>query len=113
MLKVEDLLKNCDSLQVHYLSNESQNEFTAKFSDFVKQHVLGERKTEKCYAIIVDSTPYSSHAHTADESGYYLLLVYLVKAFASSVTECLVSSLVSDRRTAVCTSRLVMVDLML
>ena len=58
VLKVEELQKNGERLQVHYLSNESQNEFIAECSDLVKQHVLGESKSAKYYAIIVDhSTP--------------------------------------------------------
>ena len=62
MLKVEESHKKGERLQVHYLSSESQNEFITECSDLVKQHVLGERQSAKYYAIIVDSTPDSSHA---------------------------------------------------
>ena len=61
MLKVEELLKKGERLQVHYLSNESQNEFIAEWSNLVKLHVFEERKSAKYYAIIVDFTPDSSH----------------------------------------------------
>ena len=61
MLKVEESQKNGERLQVHYLSNESQNELIAECSDVAKQPVLGERKSARYYAIIVDSTPDSSH----------------------------------------------------
>ena len=62
VLKVEESHKKGERLQVHYLSSESQNEFITECSDLVKQHVLGERQSAKYYAIIVDSTPDSSHA---------------------------------------------------
>ena len=45
MLKVEELQKNGERLQVHYLSNEYQNEFIAECFDLAKQYVLGERKS--------------------------------------------------------------------
>ena len=61
MLKVEELRKNGERLQVHYLSNESQHVLITEFSDLVEQHVVGEKKSAKYYAIIVDSTPDSSH----------------------------------------------------
>ena len=51
---VEESLKKGERLQVHYLYDVSQNEFTAECSDLVKQHVLGEVKWAKYYAIIVD-----------------------------------------------------------
>ena len=54
-------MKNGERLQVHYLSNEFQNESIAECSDLVKQHVLGEMKSAKYYAIIVDSKPNLSH----------------------------------------------------
>ena len=60
MLKVEELQKKDERLQVHYLSNESQNEFIAECSDLAKQHVLEERKSAKYYAIMVDFTTDSS-----------------------------------------------------
>ena len=60
VLKVEGLQKKSERLQVHYLSNECQNEFIAECSDLVKQHILGERQSAKYYAIIVNSTPDSS-----------------------------------------------------
>ena len=43
--KVEVTQKKGERLQVHYLSNESQDEFIAECSDLVMQHVLGERKS--------------------------------------------------------------------
>ena len=61
MLKVEESQKKGERLQVHYLSNESQNEFIAECSDLVKQHVFGERKSAKCYVIVEDSASDSSH----------------------------------------------------
>ena len=39
VLKVEKSQKNCESLQVQYLSNESQNEFIADCFHLAKQHV--------------------------------------------------------------------------
>ena len=65
MLKVEESQKKSETLQVHYLSNESQNEFIAESSDLVKQHVLGGRMSVKYYAIIADSTPDSSQFEQA------------------------------------------------
>ena len=50
-----------ERLQVHYLSNESQNKFIAECSFLLKLHVLGESKSAKYYAMMVDSTPDSSH----------------------------------------------------
>ena len=65
VLKVEESQKKGEILQVHYLSNESQNEFIPECSDLVKQDVLGERQSSKYYAIIVDFTPDLSHVeHT-------------------------------------------------
>ena len=61
VLKVEEWQKRGERLQVHYVSNESQNEFIAEYSDLSKQHVLEERQSAKYYAIIVDFTPDSSH----------------------------------------------------
>ena len=55
--KAEESQKTAEKLQVHYISNESQNEFIVECSILVKQHVLGERKSAKFYAIIVDSAP--------------------------------------------------------
>ena len=49
-----------ERLKVHYLSNNSQNEFIAKCSDLVK-HVMEERHSAKYYAIIADSTTDLSH----------------------------------------------------
>ena len=49
-----------ERLQVHYLSNESHNEFIAECCDLVKQHILGEKQSAKYYVIIVDFTPDSS-----------------------------------------------------
>lgn len=43
----------------------------------------------------------------------YLELVYLVTAFVPSLTACLANSPGNRRRTAVCISRLVIVDLLL
>ena len=43
VLKVEESKIMGERPQVHYLSNEPQNEFIAKCSGLVKQHVLGER----------------------------------------------------------------------
>ena len=57
VLRVEKSKKKDERLQVHYLSNESQNEFTAECSDLVMQHDYGERKSAKYYAIMVDFTP--------------------------------------------------------
>ena len=57
-----------------YISNESQNEFIAKCSDLVKQHVLGERKSAKYYALIVDCSPDSSHVEQTT-----FILRYLVR----------------------------------
>ena len=74
VLKVEESQKKGISLQVHYLSNESQNEFIAECSGLVKQHILGERQFAKYYAIIVDSTPDSSHVEQTT-----FLLRYLVR----------------------------------
>ena len=74
VLTVEELQKKDERLQVHYLSNESQNEFIAKCCDLVKQHVLEERKSAKYYAIIVDSTPDSYHAEQTT-----FVLRYLVR----------------------------------
>ena len=62
VLMVEESQKKGEGLQVHYLYNESPNEYIAECSDLVKQHVLGERKFARCYATIVDSTPDSSLA---------------------------------------------------
>ena len=73
VLKEEESQKNCERLRVRYLSNESQNEFIAECSELVKQHVFGERKSAKYYAIIVDSTQDSSH----DEQTFRLR--YLVR----------------------------------
>ena len=42
VLKAEVSQKMGERLQVHYLSNVSQNEFIAECSDHVEQHVLGE-----------------------------------------------------------------------
>ena len=61
VLMVEESHTNGERLQVLYLSNESLNEFIAECFALVKQHILGERKSAKYYAIIVDSTPDSSH----------------------------------------------------
>ena len=61
LLKVEGLQKKGKKLQVHYLSNESQNEFIAECFDLVKQHNLGERQSVKYYAIIIDFIPDLSH----------------------------------------------------
>ena len=47
MLKVEGLQKKGKQLQVHYLSNEFQNESIAKCFDLVKQHILGEKHSAK------------------------------------------------------------------
>ena len=47
MLKVEGLQKKGKRLQVHYLSNEFQNESIAKCFDLVKQHILGEKHSAK------------------------------------------------------------------
>ena len=74
VLKVEESQQNGERLQVHYLSIESQNEFIAECSDLVKQHVLGERQSAKYYAIMVDSTPDSSHVEQTT-----FLLRYLVR----------------------------------
>ena len=74
MLKEEELQKFGERLQVHYLSNDSQNKFIAECSDLVKQHVLGARKYAKYYAIIVDSTPDLSHA---EQTTFFLR--YLVR----------------------------------
>ena len=52
VLKVEELQKNGKRLQVHFLSNESQDEFIAEYSDLVEQNVLEERKSAKYYAIM-------------------------------------------------------------
>ena len=73
VLKVEESQKRGKRLQVHYLSNESQNEFIAECSGLVKQHILGERQFANYYAIIVDSTPDSSHVEQTT-----FLLRYLV-----------------------------------
>ena len=43
VLKVEKSKIKGERLQAHYLSNEPQNEFIAKSSVLVNQHVLGER----------------------------------------------------------------------
>ena len=56
VLKVEGSQRKSKRPQVHYLSNESHNEFIAECCDLVKQHILGERQSEKYYVIIVDST---------------------------------------------------------
>ena len=61
-LKVEELQKMGDRLQVHYLSYESQNEFMAECFDPVRQHVYGERQSARYYAILDDSISDSSHA---------------------------------------------------
>ena len=74
VLKVEESQKKGIRLQVHYLSNESQNEFIAECSGLVKQHILGERQFAKYYAIIIDSTPDSSHVEQTT-----FLLRYLVR----------------------------------
>ena len=63
-----------ERLQVHYLSNESQNEFIAEYSDVVKQHISGERQPAKHYAVIVDSTLNSAHIKQTT-----FLLHYLVR----------------------------------
>ena len=74
VLKVEVSQKKGERLQVHYLSNESQNEFIAECSDLVKQHILGERKSAKYYAIILDSTPDSSNVEQTTFLLHYLVL---------------------------------------
>ena len=51
VLKIEGLQKKAERLQVHYLSDESRNEFIAECSGLVKQHILGERQSEKYYVI--------------------------------------------------------------
>ena len=61
-------------LRVHYLCIEAQNEFIVECSDFVKQHVLGERKSAMCYAKIVYLTADSSHL---DQTTFFLH--YLVR----------------------------------
>ena len=61
VLMVEESHTNGERLQVHYLSNESLNEFIAECFLLVMQHILGERKSAKYYAIVVDSTSDSSH----------------------------------------------------
>ena len=61
VLKIVESQENGEGLQVHYLSNVSQDEFIAEYSDLVKQHVLGEWKSAKYYAIIIDLTPDSFH----------------------------------------------------
>ena len=48
--------------------------FIAECYDLVKEHVLGEMKSAKCYATIVDSTSDSSHAEQAT-----FLLRYLIR----------------------------------
>ena len=40
VLKVEGLQKKDERLQVHYYSNDSQNEFIAECYDLAKQHIL-------------------------------------------------------------------------
>ena len=74
VLKVEESQKKGERLQVHYLSNESQNKFIAECSDLVKQPILGGRQSAKYYAIIVDFTPDSSHVEQTT-----FLLRYLVR----------------------------------
>ena len=74
LLKVEESQKTGVGLQVQYLSSESQNEFIAECSDLINQHVWGERKSAKYYAIIVDSSPDSSHVEQTT-----FLLRYLVR----------------------------------
>ena len=74
MLKVLESQKKGERLQVHHLSNESQNEFIPECSDLVKQHILGERQFAKNYAIIVNCTPDSSHVEQTT-----FLLHYLVR----------------------------------
>ena len=61
-------------LQVHYLSPASQNEFIKECSDLVEQRIMEERQLAKYYAIIVDSTPDSSHVEQTT-----FLLRYLVR----------------------------------
>ena len=51
MLKVEESQKKGERLQVHYLSNESQNKFIAECFDLVKQHILEERQSAKYYSM--------------------------------------------------------------
>ena len=74
VLKVEESQKNGDRLQVHYLSPASQNEFIKECSDLVEQRIMEERQLAKYYAIIVDSTPDSSHVEQTT-----FLLRYLVR----------------------------------
>ena len=73
MLKLLESQKKGKRLKVYYLSNESQNEYIAECSDLVKLHILGERQFAKYHAIIIDSTPDSSHVEQTT-----LLLRYLL-----------------------------------
>ena len=71
-LKVEVSQKKGVTLQEHNLSKESQNQFFAECSDLVKQHVLGEINSAKCYAILVDCTLNSSQVEQTTFSLRYL-----------------------------------------
>ena len=61
VLRVGESQNMGEGLQVHCLSNESQNKFTAECFYLHMQHVLGERKSAMYHAIIVDSMPDSSN----------------------------------------------------
>ena len=54
VVKVEEWQKEDERLQVHYLSNESKNEFFAECSDFLSITFFGEMQSAKYHAIIVD-----------------------------------------------------------
>ena len=73
VLRVEALQKKGERLQVHYLSNESPNEFIAECFDLAKQHILSERLSAKYFEIIIDFIPDLFHVEQAT-----FLLRYLV-----------------------------------
>ena len=58
---VRELQKSKGRLQVSYLSVETQNEFIILCGQLVKDKILQELKESKYFAIIVDSTPDTSH----------------------------------------------------
>ncbi|XP_047132442.1 uncharacterized protein LOC124811172 [Hydra vulgaris] len=96
VLSVKEFQRKGKRLQVHYLSGDNQNEFIAVFSNFLRQHVLQERRSTKYFAIMVDATPDSSHTEqttfilqyvTLKDSQYEIVERFLTYVDCNNKTE--------------------------
>nr|XP_013189863.1 unnamed protein product [Amyelois transitella] len=66
--------KMCGKISITYMSPQIQNEFIAILGDNVRQHIIGQIKKAKYYAIIFDSTPDLSHKDQTSQVLRYVVI---------------------------------------